>query len=141
MYSHANQVNLKLNQHHCSKADGLYILVKVYLYKVERLKLRLMNFATCSSARHKMGIKATAVKIHIDSSQYSAAKNLKIFRGRGTLTFKAKMWSDKCKAVDKVDKIFGCNYWLKIDLNSLQIPCPWSLRNIENRFNTRTIVY
>ena len=31
-----------------------------YLYMVERVKLRLKNLATCSSARHKMGIKATA---------------------------------------------------------------------------------
>ena len=31
----------------------------LYLYKVDRLKLRLRNLATCSSARLNTGIKAT----------------------------------------------------------------------------------
>jgi hypothetical protein len=44
------------------------------------------------------------------------------------LTSEAKMWSDKCKAVDDVDKIFGRNYWLQVSLNTLQVPCSGSLQ-------------
>lgn len=40
------------------------------LYKVERLKFRLKNLATCSSERHKIGTKATAsIKINIINTQ------------------------------------------------------------------------
>jgi hypothetical protein len=41
--------------------------ISSYLYKVELLKLRLKNLATCSSDRHKMGIKATAKMININT--------------------------------------------------------------------------
>lgn len=44
-------------------ADQLDANYETYLYMVERAKLRLKNLATCSSARHKMGIKATATKL------------------------------------------------------------------------------
>jgi hypothetical protein len=61
------------------------------------------------------------------------------------LTFEAKMWSDKCKAVDEVDKIFGCNYWLHVNLNTLQVPCSrslqktqtWLVKNNCNKMKTR----
>jgi hypothetical protein len=41
-------------------------MLLLYLYKVERLKLDLKNLATCSSDRHKIGIKATAKKVNIN---------------------------------------------------------------------------
>jgi hypothetical protein len=52
----------------------------------------------------------------------------KELRDWAILTLKAKIWSHKGKAVDEVDKILGCNDRLKVNLQSLQIPFPGSLK-------------
>lgn len=111
-----------------------------YLYKEDLLKLRLRNLATFSRARHNMGINATAMDIR--SSNYSQPRgkakietvchrnNTKVrkFKDQLVLTFEAKVWCPKSKAVNKIDKILGRDDGLEVNLQGLQVPSPWFLK-------------
>lgn len=99
-----------------------------YLYNVDLLKFRLRNLATCSSARHNIGIKATGNNEHNSELEKQSKLSIKNQEkeiddaNESDFTFEVKIWGEKCEAVNEVNKILADKYWLKPHLHRLQIP-------------------
>lgn len=102
-----------------------------HLYKVDLLKLRLRNLATCWRERQSMGITETAkneignlCKFKGEEHQFQA-RYTKITKPNAweILTFEAQTWSEKRNTIYWIDKIFSNYDCLKPHLQRRQVPC------------------
>lgn len=69
---------------------------------------------------------------HAPRSQ-NAAKSEGKAHWKVGITFEVKIWRDKSKAVNEVDKILGDNDRLKPHLHCLHIPSPWFLHETTSK--------